>query len=177
MSIGAGGSSHQTLQAIFQERHLETGRVAIVRLRGRVDIESTDLFRRACREALSGARVLFDFSKLSFVGSTGLLAFLESLNELALRSDTDIRFMQVSSDFRRVLEATPLGHRPYYDDENMAIRGFDTISVLRAQEPSVNQGFGYLNLKRESHIEPGEAVPTTRIGDDGPDASLEDSVE
>lgn len=177
MSIGAGGSSHQTLQAIFQEMHLETGRVAIVRLRGRVDIESTDLFRRACREALSGARVLFDFSKLSLVGSTGLLSFLESLNELALRDDTDIRFMQVSSDFRRVLEATPLAHRPYYDDESLAIRGFDMVSVLRSREQSGNQGFGYLNLKRDSQIEPGEAVPTTRQDDEGPDAALEDSVE
>ena len=177
MSIATGGSGHQTLQAIFQERQSETGRVAIVRLRGRVDIESTDLFRRACREALSGTRVLFDFSKLSLVGSTGLLSFLEALTELALRNDTDIRFFQVSSDFRRVLEATPLAHRPYYEDENLAIRDFDTQSVLRAKDASGNQGFGYLNLKRESQVEPGESAPTLRAGDETPESSIEDSID
>lgn len=86
--------------------------ILIVHLSGPIDVETVDLFRQACRGPLGGRSVLFNLENLSFVGSTGLRPFLESLNDLTKTQGSDVRFCEVRNDFRQILAATPLGHRP-----------------------------------------------------------------
>lgn len=98
--------------------------VVIVHLSGEIDAESVDLFRQACRATLSGRSVLFNFENLSFVGSTGLRPFLESLNDLTKTDGSDVRFCEVRSDFRQILLATPLGRRPSLVNEASGIESY-----------------------------------------------------
>ena len=98
--------------------------VLIVHLSGQIDAESVDLFRQACRGPLGGRPVLFHLGSLSFVGSTGLRPFLESLNDLTKEAGSDVHFCEVRNDFRQILMATPLGRRPCFENEKAGVESF-----------------------------------------------------
>ncbi|MDX9731663.1 MAG: STAS domain-containing protein [Bdellovibrionales bacterium] len=121
------------MQASFITHQVPSGEVTkevtVVYLSGRIDADSVDRFRQACAEGLRDRSVLFHLGELSFVGSTGLRGFLEALYSLAKSEAGDIRFCQVSVDFRYVLEATPLRMRPVFESaisETEALRSFQT---------------------------------------------------
>lgn len=98
--------------------------IMIVHLSGSIDVESVDLFRQACRGPLGGRPVLFNLENLSFVGSTGLRPFLESLNDLTKTTGSDVRFCEVRNDFRQILAATPLGRRPCLLNEASGVESY-----------------------------------------------------
>lgn len=130
--------------------------VFVVHLSGTIDADSVDLFRQACRGPLGGRPVLFHLGGLSYVGSTGLRPFLESLYALTKVAGSDIRFCEVRRDFRHILEATPLGRRPFLDGETSAIDSYRFEYVEPAQapapapplaEPELDQGVGDLSVE------------------------------
>jgi anti-anti-sigma factor len=98
--------------------------ILVVCLSGSIDVESVDLFRQACLGPLDGRPVLFNFEALSFVGSTGLRPFLESLNDLTKTAGSDVRFCEVRNDFRQILLATPLGRRPCLSNETSGVESY-----------------------------------------------------
>lgn len=118
--------------------------ILIVSLCGQIDVESVDLFRQACRGPLSGRPVLFSLESLTFVGSSGLRPFLESLNDLTKVPGSDVRFSNVRNDFRQILMATPLGRRPCYDNEKIGLESFRhefvPMEMSTADFTEVNQG-------------------------------------
>lgn len=109
--------------------------ILIVHLSGQIDAESVDLFRQACRGPLGGRPVLFQMGSLSFVGSTGLRPFLESLNDLTKEAGSDVRFCDVRNDFRQILMATPLGRRPCLENEKAGVESFRLEFVPMAIAP------------------------------------------
>ncbi|CAN5518241.1 hypothetical protein BH10BDE1_BH10BDE1_14250 [soil metagenome] len=116
------------MQAQFKKIQVVTGHgqteIMIVHLIGQIEADSVDLFRQACRGPLGGRPVIFNMTKLSIVGSNGLRAFLESLNDLTKVKGSDVRFCEVRNDLRHILEATPLGRRPMMATEEDAIQSY-----------------------------------------------------
>lgn len=121
------------MKAHFRKIKVAAKEVLVVHLEGKVDIDSCDLFRQACRGPLWGRPVLFNLQSLSCIGSSGLRLFLESMNDLAKSNGSDVRFCAVRSDFTHVLEATPLGFRPRFEAEADAIHSyhFDQGELVR----------------------------------------------
>ncbi len=107
--------------------------ILIVHLSGNIDAESVDLFRQACRGPLGGRPVLFNLGNLSFVGSSGLRPFLESLNDLTKTAGSDVRFCEVRNDFRQILSATPLGTRPCLVNETSGVESYK-VEFVRAAD-------------------------------------------
>ena len=91
------------MQASFER----TDGVVVVELKGRLDFETSEPFRRTCLEKLIRERVVFDLRDLNFVGSLGLKDFVDTLETLADRAPRGVKFCGVSSDFRRLFEALP----------------------------------------------------------------------
>ena len=155
------------MQAKFRKEmvHASVGmkEVFVVHLSGSIDVESVDLFRQACRGPLGGRPVLFHLGALSYVGSTGLRPFLESLYALTKHEGSDVRFCEVRRDFRQILEATPLGRRPFLDAENAAVDSYrfeyvepvrsappvvsDVVTAGAASELELDQGVGDLSVE------------------------------
>ena len=133
------------MQAKFRKEEVQvngrTKEIMIVHLGGSIDAQSVDLFRQACRGPLGGRPVLFHLGGLTYVGSTGLRAFLECLNDLTKSAGSDVRFCEVRNDFRHILEATPLGRRPCLDGELLAIDSF------RFEYAPLDQGVGDLSAE------------------------------
>ncbi len=137
------------MEASIQTVVVDGKSVLVVHLIGRTETESVALFREACRHVLPGKSVLFNFQKLSFVGSMGLRGFLEALHALAQRPDTDVRFCGVSADFLMVLAATPLRLRPILPDLDSALVGFSYPAPNNETPPSEASQQDYISLTEE----------------------------
>lgn len=108
------------MQANFARR----GDVVVVELKGRLDFESSEPFRRTCLEKLMKERVVFDLRALSFVGSLGLKDFVETLDTMAARTTGGVKFSGVGTEFRRMFEVTGLKDKEFFDSPEKAVLSF-----------------------------------------------------
>lgn len=114
----------------LQARLKNQGEVTVVQFSGRIDIESAPPFRQACRTHLKGKKIVFDFAKLSFVGSTGILPFLEALEEFTKTAGNDAKFSGVGLEFGRVLSATTLGLVEVWETEAQAVDAYTNPRLI-----------------------------------------------
>ena len=105
------------------------GEVVVVELKGRLNHEMSGAFRKTCLERLMSEKVVFDLRHLNFVGSLGLKDFVDTLDQLAQRSRTGIRFSGVSSEFRRLFEASGISALTIYDNTDKAVQSFTLAGV------------------------------------------------
>lgn len=116
----------------MQARISQSGAVVVVHLLGRIDIETAESFRRVCHEKLSQSPVVFNFQNLSFVGSTGILQFLETVESFKKSNQNGLRFSNVGIEFKRLFAATPLNDVPIYENFELA-----SLAFIDATIPSI----------------------------------------
>lgn len=109
----------------MQARVESRGDITIVHLIGRVDIETSTPFRKACLTQLLGKRIVFNFTKLSFVGSSGLIPFFECLYEYGEKNEFGLKFCGMGLEFRKILSATPLVRFEVLESEQQAILSYE----------------------------------------------------
>lgn len=85
----------------------QTGDVTVVKVSGRLDIDQAGTFRQACLNRLSEKKVVFNLSELSFVGSTGIQSFFQTVQELHRRTPFGVRLVGLHHDFQRILKLRP----------------------------------------------------------------------
>ena len=122
----------------MQARVAREGEIYVIRLSGRLDVETAEPFRDACLNHLRGRKVVFDFRGLSFVGSSGILPFLETMQEFAAANANGFKFSGVGSEFKKVFAATPLHVIEIYENENQAIDAF-MRPPMPAEKPAAVQ--------------------------------------
>jgi len=108
----------------MQARINRHGEIVVVYLSGRVDVETAEPFREACLNQLVSHKVVFDFKQLNFVGSSGLLPFLDTIQDFAGRNSNGFKFCGVGSEFRRVFSSTALCEIQIYESDAHAVQAF-----------------------------------------------------
>ena len=108
------------MEANFEQR----GEVVVVELKGRLNFETTAPFRRTCLERLLSEKVVFDLRNLNFVGSLGLKDFVDTMDHMAQKSLPGVRFSGVSSEFKRLFEASGISALTIFDNTDKAIQSF-----------------------------------------------------
>jgi anti-anti-sigma factor len=108
----------------MQARMIRENNVVVVHLSGRVDVETAVPFRDACLNRLASQRVVFDFTALSFVGSSGILPFLETMQAFNIANPGNTKFSGVGSEFRKVFAATPLSVIEIHETASTAVNAF-----------------------------------------------------
>ena len=111
--------------------------VFVVELRGRLDFDTTEPFRKTCCERLMTEKIIFDMANLVFVGSLGLQEFVDTMDQIARTSKTVIRCCGVSSEFRRMFEASGIARLAIYDSRETALRSF-AVEVEAQRSSSIN---------------------------------------
>src|SRR6478672_6903198 len=106
----------------MRANYAKRGGVVVVELSGKLNFESTVPFRRTCLEKLLSERVVFDLKHLNFVGSLGLKDFVETLDFMSAQSNAGVKFSGVSSEFRRLFEASGLQGKEIYESTEKAIQ-------------------------------------------------------
>lgn len=98
--------------------------ITIVSLGGTLDIEHTQAFKIACLRNLQAKKVIFNMSQASFVGSTGIQSFLETITGLSQSATSGIKFVGVGVEFRRLFQNLELANLGIYENEDAAIISF-----------------------------------------------------
>jgi len=102
----------------------KSGDLTIVRLIGRLDFETAEPFKKNCLGMLQNERVVFNLQELSFVGSSGITPFIETLIEFASRNNIRPKFCGLTSEFKRLFLVGSMGNLDIYEDQMLAINSF-----------------------------------------------------
>lgn len=117
----------------MEANYIVRGEIVVVELKGRLNHEMSGTFRKTCLERLLSEKVVFDLRNLNFVGSLGLKDFVDTLDHMAQHSQTGVRFSGVSSEFRRLFEATGIPSLNIYENAEKAVQSFSVLPAVSAQ--------------------------------------------
>lgn len=94
--------------------------ITVIDISGRLDVETTLTFRNTSQK-LANKRVTFNLKKLSFVGSTGIVPFIDAIKACVTEHHSRINFCDVGIDFLKVLQASQLRLVPCFEVEQKAV--------------------------------------------------------
>lgn len=95
--------------------------VTVIEFSGRLDVETSQAFKALCGR-LGHQRVTFNMRKLSFVGSTGIVTFMEALRDSVHLHQAQINFCEVGLDFSKLIMASPLRYVGIHESEQIAVQ-------------------------------------------------------
>lgn len=84
--------------------------IVIVKLSGVLDFDKAFEFRQKSLRYLLEKKVVFSLEELSFVGSTGMSSFVETLAEISKKNPNGLRVCNVGLEYKRLLE-------PYFNEK------------------------------------------------------------
>lgn len=108
----------------MQAKIRKDGDITVVELKGRLDFETAEPFRETCNDVLANSKVVFNLSELSFVGSSGIGAFVNTLRDFSRNNAVPPRFCAVRTEFQKVFKATDEAAFRLFEDEPTALGSF-----------------------------------------------------
>lgn len=104
--------------------------VYVISLEGKLDIESAGPLKEACQKLTKKTKkIVFNMDKLSFVGSTGIMPFVQTLEKLAIDDKIEVKFCKVKSEFKRIFSASPLKDLSVFEDESSAVKSYRQVII------------------------------------------------
>lgn len=123
-----------TRRCYLEAKVREEGEFLVIYLAGKIDLDSVDPFRHTCQKHLIHQKVIFNLNSLSFVGSSGITSFLETLTEYAKTATHGLNLVEVSSEFKKIFEANLDEHYQVFECEQEA---FSKFKAIQSQEQSL----------------------------------------
>ena len=116
-------------------RAKQEGKVIIFELEGHLDFETTQQFQEKCNTLIEQNgydRVVFNFGKLKFVGSSGIHQFIKVLKGFNAREEKP-KLCQVSIEFDRIIKVYQTKRNPFdiCENEPQAIAAFDVPKPVK----------------------------------------------
>lgn len=147
----------------MEARMIQEGEIVVIHLSGRIDVETSQAFREVLHTRLMNKSIVFDFKSLSFVGSSGIISFLDALQKFHALRVSGLRFSSVGIEFRRVFAATPLNDILIFETAAAAVDSYRNpqaaIAVpMLVQNQGTNNGFLTLNREADADGEIDESV-------------------
>jgi anti-sigma B factor antagonist len=107
----------------MQAKIRKDGDITVVELKGKLGFETAEPFRETCADIPTNSKVIFNLSGLSFVGSSGIGAFVNTLRDLSVGSAVPPKFCHLKSEFKKVFRATDSSFQ-IFEDESAAVTSF-----------------------------------------------------
>lgn len=99
---------------------INNGDVSVVFVSGQLEMEKTKQFRQIAESAISNSKVIFSLDNLSFVGSSGIQIFFNTISELKTKHQKNCRIVGLKNDFKRILTFSQLEHLELFDNIDAA---------------------------------------------------------
>ena len=96
--------------------------ICVVNFNGHIDFESADVFKLWGASFFEQKKVIFNLEGLSFVGSCGVMPFLETLVKLSTDNPKRAKLCGVGSEFLKVFESKGLCKMQIYDSQTEALQ-------------------------------------------------------
>lgn len=96
--------------------------VCVVNFNGHIDFESADVFKLWGHSFFEHKKVIFNLEGLSFVGSCGVIPFLETLVQLSSQNPHHTKVCGAGSEFVKIFESKGLHKLQMYDSQVEALQ-------------------------------------------------------
>ena len=106
-----------------------------VELVGRIGFDVIDTFRKVCMEKWVQRKLVFDLKNLHFVGSHGIADFVTTFEDLSKVKNTSIKFCGMSSEFRKIFQASEIQNLEIYETVDRAVHSFRAVPQLILEKP------------------------------------------
>ena len=93
----------------------KSGKIFVIDVHGSLTVSDMDSFKMICNSKLKKKKVLFNLKELSFVGSSGISVFYETLT--SLKKNNSLKMCCVSPEFKRIFDNEGLGFSIYQSEE------------------------------------------------------------
>lgn len=100
------------------------GEIAVVSLSGRIEVEKTQSFKKACLQNFSDKKVVFCMKNLHFVGSSGIQSFFNVLSELNAGHRMNVKIAGMTPDFQRLYSFAECKNLEVHEDIEGALLSF-----------------------------------------------------
>lgn len=101
------------------------GDITILEFQGKLNFEDTVQLHEDISALLQlNRQVVIDFNELDFVGSSGIVGFLQTIREVGLKHGRMPRFCNVGREFRQILEALRIGADSIHESRTAAAASF-----------------------------------------------------
>jgi anti-anti-sigma factor len=104
------------------------GEITIIAIRGALDIEKTQSFREVALRHLLNKKVIFNMEKASFVGSTGLQAFVETVKTLSEGGQHGLKMVGAQPEFLRIFQNLEIQQLQMHESEAGALSSFSFVA-------------------------------------------------
>ena len=105
------------------------GDIVVVSLSGRIEIEKTQSFKKACVQNFSDKKVVFCMKNLSFVGSSGIQSFFGVLNDLNANHKLNAKVAGLNPDFQRLFGFSACANLEVHENVEGALQSFAGIAL------------------------------------------------
>ena len=110
-----------------------SGDSIVVTMEGKLNYEMQDPFKEDLADLITDAKtdsvpkkIIFNFEKLEFVGSSGISSFVQTLKDFSARAPMRPRYCHVKSEFKRIIKAFDEADIfEFFDNEDRARKSFD----------------------------------------------------
>ncbi len=121
------------------------GDITVIDLEGHLDFEATRQFQETALDLLTNvqtSQVVFNFSKLRFVGSSGISQFIKVIKKLNT-APAKPKLCNLSSEFLKMFKAYQTARNPFliFDSELTAVASFTSDELMpsgRRRKPISN---------------------------------------
>lgn len=103
------------------------GEVSIITIQGPLQIDKTQGFREYCLRNFSGKKIIFNMENTTFVGSTGLQAFFETIRTLNEESEFGLKLVGLKPEFRRIFQNMDLNKLEMHESVDGALTSFSPV--------------------------------------------------
>lgn len=101
------------------------GDITVVSLSGRIEIEKTQSFKKACLQNFARKKVVFCMKNLNFVGSSGIQSFFMALNELNSVKGMNLKVAGLNADFQRLFNFSECSSLEMHESIEGALQSFE----------------------------------------------------
>lgn len=115
----------------------QEGEVFVIHLKGKIEFDSTEPFRDTVLSHLKSQKVVFNLESLNFVGSNGITSFIETMVELCNSQGSSVHFCNLSSEFQRIFEASPIRSLKVFENEFVAKSSFYDVFKDSPEMPAM----------------------------------------
>ncbi len=104
------------------------GEISIITIHGPLNIDKTQGFREYCIRNFSGKKIIFNMQNATFVGSTGLQAFFETVKTLNEESQFGLKLVGLKPEFKRIFQNMELNKLEMFESLDGAVSSFSLVT-------------------------------------------------
>ncbi len=152
------------LGGYMQAKHEYIDDINIIYLSGQLTLDAAERLQKVCLNNFCDTQLILSFEGLSFVGSTGITVFLETVRSLSPRLAKTLRMCNLGSEYQKIFSANLEGLFYAHANLNEAVISFKLPQPEAQVQPDSTPSPGIFPPQYITTVAPSGATHSASIG-------------